>query len=242
MDSDENKTLPPLWSELEARIETSDSVYLPQEAIDLFKCITAPARRDARIKATSAAIDAVEVEIKRRAEARGLPCPHSILLRQWLVMMDYNGIGGLADAGGESQGTSRMRWAKELGSGRWHARDGGAYADALRSQEEFCDLKIVGLPPYQAVMMYLLFLPGSDEESEPNLGTGWVISFIRRCILEIMDLQADHRGGIGYDSRNKLESWCHMLRVLEAADDSRDVSHLVGFAHIMNVREVRTWM
>lgn len=240
MDSDEKQTPPPLWSELEARIETSEGAYLPQEAIDLFKCITAPKRRDARIKSTSAAIDAAEVEVKRRAEDRGLPCPHSILLRQWLVHMDLNGIGGLAGAGGSSQGTDRMRWASDLGSGRWHARDGGAYADALRSQTEYCDLKIIDLPPYQAVMMYLLFLPGSDDESEPNLGTGWVISFVRRCILEIMDTQND--SGIVYDTRNKLESWCHMLRVLEAADESRDVTHIVGFAHVMHVREVRTWM
>lgn len=241
MDSDEKQT-PPLWSELEARIE-ENNVSLPQEAMDLFKCITAPKRRDARIKATSAAIDAAEVEIKRRAEARGLPCPHSIFMRQWLVMMDLNGIGGLAGAGGSSQGTDRMRWASDLGSGRWHARDGGAYADALRSQSEFCDLKIIGLPPYQAVMMYLLFLPGPDDESEPNLGTGWVLSFVRQCILSIMDLHADHHVcGISYDSRNKLESWCHMLRVIDAADESGDTSHLVGFVHIMDMREVRTWM
>lgn len=240
MDSDEKQT-PPLWSELEARIE-ENNVSLPQEAKDLFKCITAPKRRDARIKATSAALDAAEVEVKRRAENRGLPCPHSIFLRQWLVHMDLNGIGGLAGAGGSSQGTSRMPWASELGSGRWHAQDGGAYADALRSQSEFCDLKIIGLPPYQAVMMYLLFLAGSEEESEPNLDTGWVISFIRRCILEIMDVETDHYGAINYGSRNKLESWCHMLRVLEAACESGDTSNLVGFVHVMHMREVRNWM
>lgn len=100
--------------------ETRERLGLPETgtAAEIVRRATAPARHEARIEATLAAVrshlgdDAIN--------------PAAVVAE---LIADLNGVGGPFGAG-MGAATWRRPWARALGSGRWQAADGWAYMAA----------------------------------------------------------------------------------------------------------------
>lgn len=98
---------------------------LPPEAMEIARKATAGSRHMLRVAAVEAAATVWLAE-------HGLPTTPTEI--RALAELEENGTGGRAGCGiasGGFRGTQRMSWAKQLGSGRAHANDGGAWDRAI---------------------------------------------------------------------------------------------------------------
>jgi len=116
---------PPSWHHVQEQARAAG--LTDPEALDALRKLTAPARHAWRVVETRRAAEAEIARIELSVPGDDMHEP----IVAALLTLDLHGLGGPANCGGSGSGTTRCAWARGLGSGRWFARDGGAYRGAV---------------------------------------------------------------------------------------------------------------